>query len=245
MVIPLALEGGLIRERSLQAVFFDLADTLAYLWVPKSQRFPFLCKMAGLVASSDAAAEAGRLTFLRTWSGEEPGPVEGSLGWRGGLGAYRAGLVAMGCEDADAGAKVLADAARRLPFSIYPDPGAAHLLALLKQHGLRLGVLSNHRGTLRENLLALDLLPYCDVVLDSHLTGIRKPDPEIFLMACEAAHVPPDKAAFVGGEPLSDVAGARQADLLPILLDPAGIFPPPNGAEVTVASLSDLKRVFF
>lgn len=168
----------MIHERQLGAVFFDLADTLAYLWVPKPERFAFLCKMAGLKVASAQQAEAGGRAFLHAWSAEEPGPVPGSLGWRGSHCAYRAGLEAMGCEDPTAGAQVLADAAQRLAFSISPDPEAAHLLSRLKQHGLSVGVISNHRGTLRANLRTVGLLRYYDVVLDSHLLGIRQAGPE-------------------------------------------------------------------
>ncbi len=64
-------------------------------------------------------------------------------------------------------------------------------------------------------------------------------------MACEMVGAPPGNVAFVGDEPLTDVAGARKAGLLPVLLDPEGLFPPPNGAEVTLGTLSDLEQVLF
>jgi putative hydrolase of the HAD superfamily len=148
----------------------------------------------------------------------------------------------MGCDDADALALRLYEVARSLRFAIYPDPAAEHVLSRLKANGLHLGVISNHRGTLKENLDELGVLRFFDVILDSHIVGFRKPDPEIFLMACRVIGVEPQDAVYVGDEPVTDVAGARRAGLGPILVDPLALFEQ-NDAEATIASLSQLERV--
>jgi len=233
----------LARHTRPRAIFFDLADTLGYLWVPKHQRFLFLCNTAGVAAPSREAATKGTLAFLRTLAQEEPGPSAGSLGWRGSLASYAAGFKAMGFNDADALARDLGEVARSLQFVIFPDPAAEQVLGNLKAKGFRLGVISNHRGTLKENLEELALLHNFDVVLDSHLIGCRKPDSEIFLMACRAVDVEPEEAVHVGDEPASDIIGARNAGLFPVLVDPLSIFKPTGGGDVSIESLAQLEAV--
>ena len=53
-------------------------------------------------------------------------------------------------------------------------------LARLKAAGLLLGVVSNSEGRVEQALEAAGLRPYFDVVVDSGLIGIEKPDPRIF-----------------------------------------------------------------
>ncbi len=225
------------------AIFFDLADTLGYLWVAKHQRFLFLVETAGLAVPSQEVGMAGTLAFLRTLAQEEPGPADGSLGWRGSLASYGAGLKAMGFNSSAALARDLGEVARHLPFTIVPDPAAGRLLGHLKASGFRLGVISNHRGTLKENLAELGLLDHLDVALDSHLIGCRKPDPEIFRMACRAVDVQPDEAVHVGDEPASDVIGARNAGLFSVLIDPLSIFKYTCYADARIESLAQLEEV--
>ena len=48
--------------------------------------------------------------------------------------------------------------------------------------------------------------------------GIEKPDPRIFQQACHDLKVSPEDCAFVGNDLVKDIAGARGAGLLPILM---------------------------
>ena len=107
---------------------------------------------------------------------------------------------------------------------IYPDPDADSLLRRLKGRGLRLGVISNHIGTLKRNLLDVRLAGYFDLILDAHDVGVRKPDPEIFRLACHTLGVSPGEAAHVGDEPLADVTGANAVGVAAVLVDPLGLY---------------------
>ncbi len=60
------LRAALIPKHRLRAVFFDLADLLAYLWVARSEHFAFLSRKAGVRTSSAQVADAGDRAFLRT-----------------------------------------------------------------------------------------------------------------------------------------------------------------------------------
>ncbi|MDB5796281.1 MAG: family hydrolase [Paucimonas sp.] len=52
--------------------------------------------------------------------------------------------------------------------------------------------------------------------------GSGKPDPKIFLAACELLAVAPQEAVYVGDDPLLDVEGAQQAGLKGVWLDRVG-----------------------
>ena len=59
-------------------------------------------------------------------------------------------------------------------------------------------------------------------VVDSHIVGVSKPDPVIFVSAIEALGIDRDRIAYVGDSIRYDVRGATAAGLSPLLLDPYG-----------------------
>jgi putative hydrolase of the HAD superfamily len=62
------------------------------------------------------------------------------------------------------------------------------------------------------------------VIVDSHLEGVEKPDPEIFRRALARLGATADRTLFVGDIVSIDVVGARGAGLRPVLLDAAGAY---------------------
>ena len=101
-------------------------------------------------------------------------------------------------------------------------PGTPAALARLRDAGLPLGVVSNSDGRVAEALRAAALDGYFQVVVDSKLAGVEKPDPRIFHPALEALGVAPAEALYVGDVYEVDVVGARRAGMAAVLLDPAG-----------------------
>ena len=93
-------------------------------------------------------------------------------------------------------------------------------LARLRDAGIRLGVVSNSDGRVEEALVAAGLRDYFDVVLDSALVGVEKPDPAIFRAALDALGVAPAEALYVGDLYEVDVVGARAAGMDAVLLLP-------------------------
>jgi HAD superfamily hydrolase (TIGR01509 family) len=98
---------------------------------------------------------------------------------------------------------------------------SAEALARLQQAGLRLGVVSNSDGRVEQALAAAGLRKYFDVVVDSALVGVEKPDPRIFQAALKALSVKPEEALYVGDLYQVDVVGARAAGIEAILLGDA------------------------
>ena len=96
--------------------------------------------------------------------------------------------------------------------------GTREALDRLRAAGLRLGVVSNSDGRVEEALVAAGLRDRFDVVLDSALVGVEKPDPAIFRAALDALGVAPAEALYVGDLYEVDVVGARAAGMPAALL---------------------------
>jgi putative hydrolase of the HAD superfamily len=58
-----------------------------------------------------------------------------------------------------------------------------------------------------------------EFVIDSHLEGVSKPNPEIFQRALTRLAVPASRAVYAGDLPEIDVVGARAAGMHGVLVD--------------------------
>jgi HAD superfamily hydrolase (TIGR01509 family) len=95
---------------------------------------------------------------------------------------------------------------------------SAESLDKLRRSGLKLGVVSNSDGRVEQALEAAGLRGYFDVVIDSAVVGVEKPDPRIFHAALEALGVAPEETLYVGDLYEIDVLGARAAGIEAVLL---------------------------
>jgi putative hydrolase of the HAD superfamily len=100
--------------------------------------------------------------------------------------------------------------------------GLIDALERAKAAGLRLGVVSNSEGRLREVLDRVGLSPHLELALDSQLEGVHKPDPEIFRRALARMGVAAEAALYAGDIPEVDVLGARGAGMAGVLIDAFG-----------------------
>lgn len=105
--------------------------------------------------------------------------------------------------------------------------GSVDALRRLGALGLRLAIVSNADGNAEQRLRDDAICQIgpgqgapVDVILDSSVVGIAKPDPRIFDLALDALGVAPEHAIHVGDTPGADVDGARAADVHPVLVDP-------------------------
>ena len=91
-----------------------------------------------------------------------------------------------------------------------------------RRSGLRYGVVSNSEGKLAELLARVALLDFFEVVVDSALVGVSKPDPAIFRHALDAMDARPEATMYAGDIPHIDVDGARAAGIDGVLIDTLG-----------------------
>ena len=90
--------------------------------------------------------------------------------------------------------------------------------------GIRLGVVSNSEGRLQSVLDRIGLADWFEVIVDSHLEGVAKPDPEIFLRALTRMGVAPERAIYAGDMPEIDLVGANAAGMYGVLVDAFGTY---------------------
>jgi putative hydrolase of the HAD superfamily len=115
-------------------------------------------------------------------------------------------------------------------------PHARSGIERLLAAGFRVGIVSNSTGTVDEMLATTGTCqvgpgsgPAVEVIIDSGVVGVSKPDPRIFQLALDALGADSAETAYVGDTARADVDGSRLAGIRPIHLDPYGDCPDPAG----------------
>jgi putative hydrolase of the HAD superfamily len=106
-------------------------------------------------------------------------------------------------------------------FELYED--TLPVLAALREHGLKIGLVSNTGRDLNAFIghHALDV----DAAVSSGAHGKTKPHPAIFQSALEQLGVSAGEAAMVGDSPEDDVEGAKALGMRAFLIDRDDRFP--------------------
>src|SRR5512143_3946712 len=218
----------------IRAIFFDLDGTLRHNLPSGSEFFADYAIQQGLRATQEDRLRAMRWEhYYWANSPELKSDRNTYLSDEAGFwGAYaRRQLVALGASNADADR--LAPPLNEYmgheykPKSVVPED-AIRLLGALKQTGYVLGVLSNRDKPFADEIEELGLAPFFAITMAGGALRMWKPEPQLFLHACEKLNVAPAEAIYIGDNYFADVVGARRAGLLPVLYDPRGIFDDPG-----------------
>jgi putative hydrolase of the HAD superfamily len=110
-------------------------------------------------------------------------------------------------------------------FELYDD--ALPVLELLRERGLKIGLLSNSSRDLDDFVAHHGL--NVDAVLTSHAHGKTKPHESIFRALLDQLGVGPGEAVMVGDTIEDDVEGARAVGMRAVLLDREGRYPEIEG----------------
>lgn len=113
--------------------------------------------------------------------------------------------------------------AERNFWSVVPE-GLHLALDGLRASGVRIAVVSNSEGTLAGLFEDLGILGAFDLVVDSGVAGVEKPDPGIFRIVFERFGIPAARALHLGDTYATYVLGARAAGVRVALIDPYGHF---------------------
>ena len=226
----------------VQAIFFDIGDTLVYDDPPLRDRLSLAAKSVGLEwdeARLPGAFRAGesyavrryvdgvpwddpdsmREAMVRVFGALELSPLDEST-WPRFLGAFAS-----------------------IPFTRYVHPKAIPLLQELKRRGYVVGAISDWEATLPDLLTELGIAPYLDALAVSEIVGVTKPHPRLFEEALRQAGVAPESSLHVGDWYELDVAGARAAGMQALLFDWPGRRPEADCPRVsTFEALSDYLR---
>jgi putative hydrolase of the HAD superfamily len=204
----------------LRAVFFDAGGTLVHVDYVRVRRA--LLRSVGRAPALDeltAAEYAGRAA-VEAAAAADPALQDGRR-WQVHFAGALASLGYGPAELAKAAPEIRAEHARANLWTVLA-PGAPEALASLRAAGLVVGCISNSDGTVAQLLAGVGLAAVLDLVVDSGVEGVEKPDPAIFRIALQRAGVAAHEAMHVGDLFPVDVVGARRAGLEPVLLDPLG-----------------------
>ena len=134
------------------------------------------------------------------------------------------------------------------PVWCQPVPGARQGVSLLAAAGVRLAVTSNSDGTIADHLRRHEWVQVgegpgatVDVVTDSGVIGVGKPDPVVYEATVSGLGVPPARILHVGDSVVYDVDGAAACGLQSVHMDPHQVCPSVAHPHVrTLAEVLDL-----
>lgn len=95
----------------------------------------------------------------------------------------------------------------------------------LRRLGYKMGLVSNRSNPIEAEVKDLGFKSYFDFSFTGGEVNYSKPDPRIFEHALYLAESSPEVSAYIGDNYYTDVIGARNAGLYPVLFDPRDIFP--------------------
>ncbi|MGG4345912.1 HAD family hydrolase [Paenibacillus lautus] len=103
---------------------------------------------------------------------------------------------------------------KRIPFHTISNE-ICRMLELLRERGLKLGLISNCSEEEVISFGQSGLAPYFDDVIFSYKVGVAKPNEEIYRLACERLSVTPQDSLFIGDGGSDELRGASNSGLTP------------------------------
>lgn len=200
------IDHGLVR-----AVLFDVGQTLLY------PDFPFL---QNLLAEYGVRVETRALSNCGALAREKVARTKGNE--RNYAGFFSFWMKCAGAAEADVPEilKKIYERHQREHLWNWLDPEAKPTLASLHERGYRLGIISNADGQIQNAMAELGMAEYFEHMIDSAIVGVEKPDTRIFAMALEKLQLPASACLYIGDHYDNDITGARNAGMVPLLLDP-------------------------
>ena len=211
----------------IKAIFFDFYNTLVSFWPPLPQIQHAACQNLGIRVPADRLARGYAIADLYFNEQNHLRP----LGDRTpeDRDAFFARYEQIILEESGVAvslrmAKQIWDMAISVPKEFVKFEETRPVLAELQNRGYRLAILTNLRRDMDELTQQLDIHQFLEFTITGREVG-EKPATAIFEAALKRMSVSPDQAIHVGDQPRSDVQGARDAGLHPVLIDRGGYHP--------------------
>lgn len=243
------------QKQRIEAVIFDLDDTLLDWSQPEMEWHEFTRPMADnvydhLLAQGHTLVERDRFfKMLREEVQEEwERAKEDWSGANFGIALRKA------CHEAGADMERLDLEEAMRAYDWRPMPGvdlyddARAVLDELRERGYQIGLITNSFLPMWMRDVELEhygLIHYFDARLTSGDAGYMKPHPAIYEQMLDLLGLPAERAVFVGDRPVNDIAGANEAGLISILIDPPHLDRELNGVipDFTITRLSELLAI--
>ena len=201
----------------MDGVIFDSERAVLECWLELADKYAIPNIMEPYLACTGTTMARTREIMMETYGPDFP------------YDEYAAEASAMFHERYDGG---------RLPMK----RGVREILEYLKSHGKRIALASStRRETVVNQLRDAKILEYFDEVVTGDMVEKSKPEPDIFLMACEKVGVAPTRA-FAIEDSYNGIRAAHSGKLRPIMvpdLRPADA----EMKELAEAVLEDLEAV--
>ena len=110
--------------------------------------------------------------------------------------------------------RLLKDYTEQFNYSCVPYPNLKVMLNELKRRKYKLGMITNGYGRFQmDNIERLGINHLFDTILISEWEGIKKPNPEIFMLALERFGVSSSEAIFIGDHPINDIQASKHVGM--------------------------------
>jgi putative hydrolase of the HAD superfamily len=223
---------------SVDAVLFDLYGTL----VPEYSKADFYASVAAMAEAVGADVEAFRTVWDATARARQTGgfaTVEDNV---------RAVCDDLGLVPSDlAIARGLEPRAAMYRRWFHPRAGAVEVLSTLRTRGYPIALVSMCAPDTPALWHSTELAALVDAEVFSSETGLRKPEPAIYLEAASRLDVAPDRCVYIGDGAYGELTGAAAVGMHPYLLvdpdlDHAAMLTPERDAwdGATIADLRDV-----
>lgn len=189
----------------IQAVFFDLYETLITEWDKGTKKASYSIAPLGLEES----------LYKREWHARVNDRMDGT--YPDHPSVLREILKENGLpvnEEAIQAIQEQRVAAKKVPFK-HIDPYIINMLENLKAKNIKIGLISNCAPEEIEGWSASLLPPYFDDVVFSYQLKERKPNLGIYLTACNNLGVEPERCLFIGDGGSDELRGASEVGMRP------------------------------
>jgi putative hydrolase of the HAD superfamily len=115
---------------------------------------------------------------------------------------------------------------------LVPVLGALETIAELRERGLLIGLITVCTDDVPRLWPETPFHGLFDAEVFSCSVGLRKPDPRIYLLACDQLGVEPREAVFVGDGANDELAGAERVGMTAVLLERPGQDQPWTGQRI-------------
>lgn len=196
-----------------KAVIFDFFGTLT-ISVPAKERIAAVGQIAAAIGAPDDE-------FRSAWWGSWPQRSIGGLGDFSAALRQVAGGLGVQVSDAQVAEAIAVRQANERRFMVLRSDALSTLQALRDQ-GLAIGLISDCTDDLPEDWQDCPVAPYIDSPVFSYVAGVKKPDPRIYALACQALGVDPHECLYVGDGGSDELAGATAVGMTAIKVQDDG-----------------------